>query len=511
MQTIAHVVAVATSSKSTLPHQTPTLISSAVILGTRGRVVDLSERSAQRWDVLHNQERLLGSMTISILPWGTATLNPLSATFCIPPDASDSTVWIPLLLNNSEPHEVHYRIRDSASTIDAAEPTIIRGSQLKRASKKELAPSRAILDDDDEEYDEENQGRSWLIEHEASDQQEGSMVRRHSVRPGDLSSALPAHREESQRIYYLPIKQTGLVELVQVLDEDRMEFRVKRTGGALVVECPSSGPHPTGGRADRLLLDGEDDGKLTQYRCVGDQDDLHAVVRGVGSLSVGWKIGERGSPRSAQHHLIAGIEGQYRAPAADAAGQQVVLRDESDLQLVPASLANLPSKAVTHEAGFSLSHDRPGVFDVEILNVTDSLLNSYHPEGLKRSFEVLGRPSASFSPECANVEPRKLLKDSKVDLKIGILERDARSPRVKMTIKYTPDQDAKESGWERVVETDGRDYTIAASSSGTYSILSIDGQGGKVCAGSIREPSMCVVKAIPEPQAAIRMTGKKAW
>lgn len=467
--------------------------------------MDLSERSAQRWDVLHNQERLLGSMTISILPWGTATLNPLSATFCIPPDAPDPTVWIPLLLNNSDPHEVHYRIRDSASPV-TPEPTVIRGSQLRRASKKELATSHAWIEDEDEDED-EDQGRSWLIEHEAEDQ-EGSVVRRHSVRPGDLLSALPAHREESQRVYYLPIKQTGLVELVQVLDEDKMEFRIRRTGGALVVECPSSGAPAA--RNDRLLLDGEDDGKATQYRCVGDRDDLHAVVRGVGSLSVGWKIGERSSPRSAQHHLIAGIEGQIGAPA-DAASQQVVLRDESQLQLVPASLAHLPSKAVTHEAGFSLSHDRPGVFDVEILNVTDSLLNSYYPEALRRSFEVLSRPSASFSPECANVEPRKLLKDGKVDLKIGVLERDLRSPRVKMTIKYTPDQDATDSAWERVVETDGRDYTIPASSSGTYSILAIDGQGGKVCAGSIREPSTCVVKAIPEPRADISMTGKKAW
>lgn len=481
-------------------------------------MINLSERSTRRWDVLHQEDHLLGSLTVKILPYGTAVLNPLSATYCIPPD-SNSPVFIPLVLNNSEPHEVKYKISKLWSS-ELPEEVVISGSSLRKYSKYSMQKSSGRRSDpywdeeDEADEDDSNDGQSWFLPFEQpaqnllmnSEAPSQAMVRRPSVRPDDALSALPKLSEPSQKIYYLPIQKTGLVELIKVIDEDQLDFRIKRSAGALIVECPSSG-HAPHSKEERLFLDGEDDGKETQYRCIGDKDDMHALVRGVGSLSVGWKISERGNPRSTQHHLLSGIEREQLA----ATDGTVAPRDDR-LQLSGSTnLGSLPSRAYTHEAGFSLSHERPGVFDVEVLNVSDSLLNVYHPQTLKRSFEVLQRPSVSFAPLCANVEPQPLLKGKQVNLALKVHVQDERSPTVKIKLAFRPDSDSDAKPWTRDIETNLGDYNLIANAAGTYTIESIDGHGGKICAGSVFEPSSCVVKSIPEPCAQVDMESVQGW
>jgi hypothetical protein len=323
-----------------------------------------------------------------------------------------------------------------------------------------------------------------------------------------MASALPRQLEPTQKIYYLPVTKTGHIDLVRVIDDDGIDFKLRRTAGALVIECPSEEgvlAHRDAKRIGAVIPGlGRKPEVKVERRCIDTEDVVELQVKGVGTLSVGWRIEEIGGQRTVEEGLVEGIESPETQSSANApsSDQQLVLRDTKQ----PAILN--PLRAHVHTVSLPISHVRPGRFDVVLHTIADSFNNVVHPapEGSIRSFEVHDRPRISFSGACAKSEPLQLLVGGKTSLEISPVQGSP-SQNLQATLSFRPIDAGQGEGWTRDVAVSGHTQ-YAVSEPGVYTLNDVQGE---VCPGTINEPASCVVKQVPKPHALVNTTALPGW
>ncbi len=408
-------------------------------------------------------------------------------------------------MNSSNPDVIRYSLRsiESGTREVTSWEGAIPSSQLVRPKASTLVRHRqeaAYDDDDDGEH---------LIEYgdvdASSDAASEGINRQASIKPGDMISSLPHELEPTQQIYFLSVTKTGHVDLLRIIDDDGIDFKIRRTPGALIVECPSEGGVIVSNES--ALVPGrrmKQDEKMEQ-RCVGSEDVVEMQVKGVGTLSVGWRIEEIGGRRTVEEGLIEGIESPEDASPMEglSTDQQLVLRDKSRPALLNPLSANL------HTVSLPISHTRAGRYDVVLHTIVDSFNNVFHPprEASMRSFQVFDRPQISFSSACSASQPLQLLEGGEVSLLL-VPTGKASSEELTAKLSFRAIDAGRGDNWVKEVKVSGKETVIKASQPGIYSL---DDVRGPVCPGTVVEPASCLVKIVPRPHVVVSMTRLPGW
>lgn len=440
--------------------------------------------SAKRW---REPSHLEGVHTVRLLPYrcalsrkasstltlnSTATLNPLSLSYCIPPD-SPETLYIPIVFNNSIPDRVSYYVR----SLDTghAELKTVAGSTLKRSTAGK--PRLQIANEEENEEDPtepETSPLSALILRGQSG--ELDVTKLSSVKPSDSLAHAPQDLESSQGVRFLSVDRPSVVSLKSVLDKRGDRFHIVPHKEAIIVECP------TGGRwmeaaSNTQLIRKSDKKRPAEMRCVGDEELVQFEARGVGALRVGWR---KQSKESTKSGVVEGIEDQV----------------ESVDQL---ALVRRDRMSKTHTVPLRVVHDRPGVYTVLLTGVTDSLHNSYVPSGhsTEMVFNVLSRPSARF--DCSGVRELLIKKTTTIPVVLG---ESGESVDIAYSFRASSGQVSTKS-----LRTSKRSELIIVTEPGTYTLLEVEGS----CSGSVMEPSSCVVQLVPPPTVEMQVTTLHEW
>ena len=340
---------------------------------------------------------------------------------------------------------------------------------------------------------------------DADDQRRsGIQSRRPSIRPGDKTAGIPASMEDTQRLYYLPVKETGMVNLVRIQDQDSYDFRIQHNRPVIVSECPSEG----------FLFDknGKSDSKPTsdlQMRCVGDQDVVDMQVRGAGSLSVRWRVTKRGA--APQEHLVQNIIPETTC-ADGVACSAISSSSEADKALM---IPNAQFSAVPHSHIVSLpiSHTESGTFDVELHTIEDALHNIYHPDTVhaKQSFQVQRLPAARFAlnQELQHTGENVLVKENATVALHIYIDKDDSAGRAIVQLEYVPDpEDVGSESFKETLQVDGKRYDHRVSRPGTYHIRGVEAGH---CKSRSDVLSSVHVKRVPSPTAQVDVTSVHDW
>jgi nucleoporin POM152 len=280
-----------------------------------------------------------------------------------------------------------------------------------------------------------------------------------SVKPSDSLALIPRQLESSQSILFLEIDKPSVITLKNVVDKRGDRFHITPHREAVIVECPTGGHFVDdhGGKIVRKV----DKAQPAEVRCVGDEEVAKFQARGVAPLKVGWRKKSRDSTESG---TIEGIE-------------------DEDVVDFETELRHRVSK--THTVPLRLVHDRPGVHTVALTSVTDDLHNTYNPSGhsAEKVFNVISRSSARFD-----------LLDGSGPLPPDLeVEYTHKSPEGKISTKS--------------LKVSKRVEHVVVSEPGTYTLVEIAGQ----CAGSVMEPSSCMVQMVPLPSADMTVTTLHEW
>ncbi|KAL5332647.1 hypothetical protein BJX70DRAFT_112434 [Aspergillus crustosus] len=189
------------------------------------RELSISGQSIKPGDIINNASLILGKQIVNILPEGSAVLNPETAPLCL--DDQKTTVDLPIRVNQTDPILIEL-IRLDFNDGDS-EVITIPSKQLKQLKKQ--------------------------------------ADKRHSQSGTDL------HRD-----LLLPIRRTGLYRLQRVVDESKLEVRV-RSSDSIVTSCPralikNSHTHKCKGELSNLVLavEGTPPLKIKYSRQVNDHD-----------------------------------------------------------------------------------------------------------------------------------------------------------------------------------------------------------------------------------------------
>ncbi|EIW69014.1 hypothetical protein TREMEDRAFT_71756 [Tremella mesenterica DSM 1558] len=413
--------------------------------------------------VLGEPSHLGGVHHIRLLPHSTATLNPLSVTYCIPPNSNIQPLYIPIVFNNSVPTEVSYFIRsleNEHSTIQTVAGTSLHKSQDHK-------PSLQITDFDEDSDETDNPASALILRSQQLD-----VSKLPSIKPADSLAFIPHDLEPSQQILFLSVSEPSIVSLKQAVDRRGDRFHITPHREAVIIECPTGGQfvdHHDG----RIIKKGEKS-RPAETRCVNDQEVVHFQARGVGELKVNWK---KKSKDGIETGVIEGIDSEVQAV------------DEL-------ALARREKMSRTHTVPLRVSHDKSGVHTISLTSVTDSMRNTYIPSGpsTEKVFNVIPRPSASFA--CPG--PIQLLINMTAAF---FVQLDGTGPLPSpMDITYTFQPLAGEEK-RTTMHLNKRSEAITVVEPGTYTLLDISGQ----CAGSVLEPSTCRVELVPPPALAIKV------
>ena len=402
----------------------------------------------------------------------TATLNPLSLSYCIPPD-SPQPLYIPVIFNNSNPDQVSYYVQSLET--GHADVRSIAGSAMKRSQRGK--PRLQITEEEEDEEDStgsETNPLSALVLKSQSGELDVAKVP--SVKPSDSLAVLPRALESSQSVLFLTVDKPSVVSLKSVVDKRGDRFHVTPHKEAIIVECPTGGHWMEEDRKGKLVRKGEKQ-QPAEQRCVGDEEVVHFQARGVGALRAGWR---KKSKESTQSGVMEGIEED--------------LEIEDQLALVRRDRVSK-----THTVPFRVVHDRPGVHTVSLTGVTDSLHNSYTPSGhsAERVYNVLARPSARF--DCTAV--RELLVGKTTMIPV-IVEESGNPVEVIYSFKSTDGQVSSKS-----LKISKRTESITVSEPGVYTISELQGP----CGGNIMEPATCAVQLVPPPTLVMQITTLHEW
>ncbi|ORX35215.1 hypothetical protein BD324DRAFT_631845 [Kockovaella imperatae] len=420
--------------------------------------------SLRRW---REPPHLEGRHMIRLRPFSTATLNPLSLSYCIPPD-STQPLYVPIVFNNSVPDEISYYSR---SLSDGTHSTkTVAGSSLKRSSSHRphlrIANSPAgspVEDDEDPVVDPLS---AVVLRAKANNE----IAKLPSVKPADSLTLIPPDLLSTQSVLYLPVDKPSIIHLKHAIDKLGDRFHITPQKEAVIVECPSADETDQSGR---LIKIGKSKTPSPEQRCVGEDEIIYFNARGAGTLKANWR------KRSGEGQMISGtIEG---------------IQDDS---IASDEMSLIPRERITktHSVPIRVVHDRPGQFAVSLTSITDSLHNNYVPgPASERIFNVLPRPMAKF--DCK--QSRELLVGQTTTLPLllaGIGEQPS-----DLLYTFHPVDGSPE---EKSIKVARRGEVIVVSQPGSYVLQSISGP----CKGDIMEPSSCRVQLIPPPAVELSMT-----
>ncbi|KAL4919125.1 hypothetical protein BDW62DRAFT_49521 [Aspergillus aurantiobrunneus] len=189
------------------------------------RELSISGQSIKPGDIINNASLILGKQIVNILPEGAAVLNPELESLCL--DFQKTIVDLPIRVNQTEPILIELLRLDFNS--GDSEIISIPAKQLKQLKRR--------------------------------------ADKRHSQ-----SSSVP-HRD-----LFLPIRKTGIYRLQRVVDESKLEVRV-RASDSIVTSCPRalikpSYTHKCRGELSNLVLavEGTPPLKIKYSRQVNDHD-----------------------------------------------------------------------------------------------------------------------------------------------------------------------------------------------------------------------------------------------
>ncbi|KAL4951339.1 hypothetical protein BDW69DRAFT_40859 [Aspergillus filifer] len=189
------------------------------------RELSISGQSIKPGDIINNASLILGKQIVNILPEGSAVLNPELSPLCL--DFQKTAVELPIRVNQTDPILIEL-LRLDFNNGDS-EVISIPAKQLKQLKRQ--------------------------------------ADKRHAQSSSDL------HRD-----LLLPVRKTGVYRLQRVVDESRLEVRV-RASDSIVTSCPralikNSYTHKCRGELSNLVLavEGTPPLKIKYSRQVNDHD-----------------------------------------------------------------------------------------------------------------------------------------------------------------------------------------------------------------------------------------------
>ncbi|KAH8835558.1 hypothetical protein DL96DRAFT_1666285 [Flagelloscypha sp. PMI_526] len=410
---------------------------------------------------------LLGQHTIRLSPISTAQINPQRDTFCL--SQTQSSVLIPVLLNNTDPVALRYTLtplgppssRSKPDTVDMSARDIraIEAARLAASAKPSVTPEEDDYDEYDDDEDEELQS-----------------VRRVGQRT----------LQNTQSIIHLRVSKPGTVKLERVIDASHVEARLAYYSEVVVTPCPKAQfTEPLS--ADEII------------RCSGDNPDLplRIDVHGVPPLSLKWQKVINGQR---QQFVVEGIEGDQPQVSPDAVTTET-----------PSSAITRYGRAAQHiEIPLTIALDTVGLHQYLLEEISDGVGNIVRipsivpPEKSTRSARLLRRPAFSFK-QCGAGLPRTLLIGSEARLSVSANDADSADAPWEVFYKYQPPEDganSKHKPYKKSTKTEGsrRDLVIPANAPGEYTLLAVKGQH---CEGDILAPDACPVIEKPLPTAEI--------
>lgn len=414
-------------------------------------------------------ENIRGMHKIRLLPYSTATLNPLSLSYCLPRGSREPT-YIPVVFNNSAPYQVSFNLR----SLDTHEVTV----ESVPADKMVVAPGwhalRLADGDEDDEADTHNLQkmvkRNKLLE----------LERYHSVRPSEALSVIPPDLTASETLLFIVVRQPSVITLNQVVDRRGDQFNLAPHREAVIIECPSGG--------DFVDDDPKAGGKVVPYkpapkpliRCINQEEVVMFNARGVAPLKALWKQWINSVP--VDQGAVEGIEDQETISDAEKGNFH---RDKV---------------SKSHVVPLRVEHKRAGKHRVSLTSVIDALGNTYTPAGNASTieFEVLNRRSVSF--DCPR--PIQLLVGGTAGLPIktdGTIEHP-------MDVSYRFTSTNGEHADKRLT-IDATNSEIVVDKPGTFALLDVSG----TCPGAILEPSKCSVQLVQQPTVDVNVVTIHEW
>lgn len=390
----------------------------------------------------------------------TATFNPLSLSYCIPPDAPQP-LYIPIVFNNSIPDEIAYSIRSLETGLEDVH-TVYAGS-LKKGHH---AKSPSLLTETDEDEDDATTDPLSAVVLRSSNQEIAKLP---SVKPSDSLSLAPQKLASSESVLFLSIDKPSVIKLRSAVDKGKNGFHITPHREAVIIECPAGG----------YFVD-DHDGQVVMrtpkalpadLRCQGSEEVIKFQARGVGPLKASWK---KTSKDSSVEGVIEGIE-------------DLTYRDKVSR---------------TYTVPLRVSHDQPGNYRVRLTGVSDSMYNSYTPSSSgyasERLYNVIPRPVAQF----ASSAPKELLVGKTISLPISL---DGLSHETtELVYSFQPIDGEVSNRTQKVTK---RSEVISLSEPGVYSLVELRGP----CGGTIKEPSSIVVQLVPPPSLDMQVRTLHEW
>ncbi|WVR03750.1 hypothetical protein IAU60_000745 [Kwoniella sp. DSM 27419] len=431
---------------------------------------------------LRKDSHLEGVHRIRLLPHSTATLNPLSLTYCIPPD-SNHPLYIPIVFNNSAPEEVSYFVRSLET--GHADVVKLSSSQMKKSPAR---PPRLRLtegEDDAEEGDlEEPETDPYSALVLASGSQGGNglemdVSRLPSVKPPDSMALVPRHLAASQSIMFITVDKPSLVTLKSVVDKRGDRFQITPHREAVIIECPTGGGFVDQHDKDKKLIKWNKP-KAPELRCVGEEEVVHFQARGVGPLRVAWK---KKSGNKVDSGVIEGIE-------------------EDVLPVDDLALIRRDRVSKTHTVPLRVNHDQPGDYTLFLTSVTDALHNTYSPSGpaSEKSYNVLSQPSVRLDSSAMI----NLLHGEKAKIPVEVVVSGALEQDLEITYSF---KSTSGDVLTKKIKMNKKREDIVVSEPGTYTLMDVEG----VCVGGVMEPSSIVVQMVPLPTMDMSVTTLHEW
>jgi hypothetical protein len=432
----------------------------------------------------------------------------VGVTYCLSPGSGKDVVHIPILVNASQADTIQYAVK--AYNHQESGPTVhtIKANKLERPKRHKIEKAlkrRKWYQDEEESLDEKSPRHDG--ERANTNVQLGGTQRdgRPSVRAGDTVSALPQDMEPSESIYYLPISEVGLVDLVRVQDRDKYDFRIRPSSPVVVAECPSQG-HFVGGSGIKA--------SETQTRCIGDIDRENVMLRGTGPLALRYTVSKHGST-TPQEYVLRDIE-QSRMTQSTEDTSRAILAGQAPNSNVERVLRRLIEAddlgaAQNHVVEIPLQHSQPGFYTVEISAISDGLGNFHYPafQENKRTYQVQTLPVAKFNHRrSGSTGDHVFMKENSTAILHLDIDKDSSADDAVIQIRYDPEPSCADSTSSvETVRTKLQSYNYAVSKPGTYTIQEV--LAGK-CKGSSAGSAVTVTE-VPPPQSRIEIVPEHDW
>ncbi|KAI9373226.1 hypothetical protein BJX61DRAFT_395811 [Aspergillus egyptiacus] len=403
------------------------------------RELSISGNSIKPGDIINNASLILGKQIVNILPEGSAVLNPELIPLCL--DSQRAAIDLPIRVNQTDPILIELLRLD----FDNGESEVIsipakQLKQLKRQADK-----------------------------------------RHSQTSSDL------HRD-----LLLPVRRTGIYRLQRVVDESKLEVRV-RSSDTLVASCP------------RALLKNSH-----KHKCRGELSDFVLAVEGTPPLKIKYS-------RQVNHHdrgfSFQNIQPDHlRTPLL---GQRSLGRlfdaQEPDVAWAQSQTIEIPLNESLNVGGNWLYmieevHDGSGNIANYSLVLEEADRQSARSLAQWHRFSVHEIPRLSLSG-CNDQNFLEVARGESLPLPIRFHNFDqGYEGDGPFSLTYSFGSEGQEnvedsSRTVRQLSLKSIDQKPLIKEPGWYSVKHVSSQ---FCSGEILEPSSCYLRNPPEPEVSLR-------